>query len=87
MRYVAFRSPENWYADKLQTLRIVLADFASLQNLLQEAATKTSEKNAEAAAAQAKELTNVHELAIAATRALENMQTDSLAQVCICPPG
>ncbi|KAJ9608531.1 hypothetical protein H2200_007519 [Cladophialophora chaetospira] len=67
-------------ADKYQTLRLVLADFVSLQHLLQDAATKTSEKNAEAAAAQAKELTNVHGLAVAATRALENLQTDSLVE-------
>ena len=42
---------------------------------------KTSEKNAEVAASYARDLTNVHELALAATRALENVHSEAVVQV------
>jgi hypothetical protein len=61
-------------------LQGLLIDFSGLQDQLQHAISTTSDRSAEAAAAQAKDLSNVRELALAATRALEDMQADTVAQ-------
>ena len=58
----------------------ILTDFSSLHNLLRETTAKASEKNAEIAAVQAEDMTGVHELALATTRALENIRAEALVQ-------
>jgi paraquat-inducible protein B len=60
-------------------LQGLLTDFTGLQDQLQDAISTTSDRSAEAAAAQAKDLSNVRDLARAATRALEDMQADTVA--------
>jgi hypothetical protein len=49
--------------------------------MLRETTAKTNERNAEVAATQARDLTTLHELALGATRALENVHADALLQV------
>ncbi|KIY00469.1 uncharacterized protein Z520_04154 [Fonsecaea multimorphosa CBS 102226] len=63
-----------------EALRDVFADFAKLRELLHEAIASTSEKHAEAAAAQMQEMNNVHEIALATTNALKAMQADGVVQ-------
>jgi hypothetical protein len=61
-------------------LQGLLVDFTGLQKQLQDTISTSSDRSAEAAAAQANDLGNIRDLALAATRALEDMQADTLAK-------
>ncbi|ETI27713.1 hypothetical protein G647_00162 [Cladophialophora carrionii CBS 160.54] len=63
-----------------EALRDVLADFAGLKILLQDTVAETSENNAELVAAQTRDIANVHDLALSAARALENVHVEAFAQ-------
>ncbi|KAH0843612.1 hypothetical protein FOPE_08612 [Fonsecaea pedrosoi] len=63
-----------------ETLGDVFADFVKLRELLHTAIATTGEQHAEAAAAQLQEMSIVHELALATTRALETIQAGGIAQ-------
>ncbi|OAP58298.1 hypothetical protein AYL99_07388 [Fonsecaea erecta] len=67
-------------AQTREALRNVFADFAKLRDLLHEAIATTGEKHAEAAAVQMQEMNNVHELALATTKALKSMQAGGVVQ-------
>ncbi len=69
--------------DRLQALDKVLTDFDGLRNLLAEAARTASQNNADMAAAQVRDMQNVHELAVASTEALKHISIDEIARVSI----
>ncbi|KIW24740.1 uncharacterized protein PV07_10435 [Cladophialophora immunda] len=58
----------------------VFSDFAKLRELLHKAIATTGEQQAEAAAAQMQEMNNVHELALATTKALKTLQAGGVVQ-------
>ncbi|OQU97679.1 hypothetical protein CLAIMM_03573 [Cladophialophora immunda] len=76
-----FRDAMNMAKEGLHdTLRAVFSDFLKLRELLHEAIATTGEQHAEAAAAQMQEMNNVHELALATTKALKTLQAGGVVQ-------
>jgi hypothetical protein len=72
---------EDQTTDMEQALAQVLSDFATLRNLLAQAAQTTSDDNAAVAAVHAEDMHGVHELALATTEALKRLQADEVVQV------
>ncbi|EXJ89263.1 hypothetical protein A1O3_02329 [Capronia epimyces CBS 606.96] len=58
----------------------ILTDFATLRNLLADALQNTAKNNAEVAAVQAKDMQSVHELALATTEVLKDLQESEVTQ-------
>lgn len=77
---------EMWYrremiTDNLQVLGHVLTDFEALRNVLAEVIQTTTKNNAEVAAVQAQDMHSVHELALATSEVLKELQANEVAQV------
>ncbi|EHY57793.1 uncharacterized protein HMPREF1120_05817 [Exophiala dermatitidis NIH/UT8656] len=63
-----------------EALGHVMTDFMALRNLLADAIQATTKNNAEVAAAQASDLHTVHELALATTETLKELQANEAVQ-------
>ena len=66
----------------MQALGSVLADFTTFRELLNDAFQTASTNNAKFAEAHARDMRNVHELAVAATDALSHLQAEEVVRVC-----